>query len=104
MAKSPINSYSDVRKVLVGAVVICCYAFPAGILAQTFDHDLYYGLQNSQDVTKLQDFLTSENLYSGPISGNYYSLTQTPVRAFQLREDILPPRGFFSPNTPIPPT
>src|SRR5437660_6544023 len=100
MTKLLISNYLNWERALVGAVLISCYVLtPSAVFAQTFDHDLYYGVQNSQDVIKLQDFLTSETLYSGPLSGNFYSLTLAGVKAFQVREGITPPGGYFGPKT-----
>ncbi len=65
----------------------------------SFDHNLYYGMQNNSDVTELQEFLTVEKLYSGPITGSYYSLTLQGVKSFQEREGITPLSGYFGPKT-----
>ena len=64
-----------------------------------FTKDLYFGLQGDSDVTKLQEFLTSEGVYSGPITGNFFSLTLTGVKNFQSREGIAPVAGYFGPKT-----
>jgi hypothetical protein len=37
------------------------------------------------DVTELQERLTTEGLYSGPVTGYYGSLTQSAVEAFQAK-------------------
>ena len=42
--------------------------------AQVFTENLYYGLQNNSQVTQLQEFLTSQNLYSGPLLATIISL------------------------------
>ena len=67
--------------------------------AQTFERDLEFGMQNDTDVTKLQEFLTDEGLYSGPITGNFFSLTLKAVKKFQTREGIAPAAGYFGPKT-----
>ncbi|MBU4536557.1 peptidoglycan-binding protein [Patescibacteria group bacterium] len=65
------------------------------ISSASFDKDLYYGIDNDSQVLELQEFLTSEELYSGPITGNYYSLTVQAVKNFQERENIKPVAGYF---------
>ncbi len=49
----------------------------------SFARNLRYGLENSTDVTKLQRYLTDEKLYSGPITGNYFSRTTKAVKSLQ---------------------
>jgi len=73
---------------------------PTGfIFAQGFERDLYFGLQDDADVTKLQEFLTDQDVYSGPITGNLFSLTLRAVKKFQVREGITPAAGYFGPKT-----
>ena len=84
---------------VVCATTILTFATTAYVLAQTFDHDLYFGIQSDSDVTKLQEFLTSEGVYSGPITGNFFSLTLAGVKNFQSREGITPVAGYFGPLT-----
>jgi hypothetical protein len=64
-----------------------------------FTQNLNYGLQNSAQVSQLQEFLTSQGLYSGPITGNYYFLTLDAVKAFQTQQGITPAAGYFGPMT-----
>lgn len=73
--------------------------FPTFALAQTFERDLNFGVQNNSDVTKLQEFLTEQGIYSGPITGNFFSLTLKAVKNFQIREGISPAAGYFGPKT-----
>jgi hypothetical protein len=82
--------------VVFGIVTSLCFS---NVALAAFDHDLYYGTENDEQVTNLQKFLTSEGLYSGPITGNYYSLTQEAVKGFQQREGIYPTSGYFGPKT-----
>ena len=73
----------------------------ATAFAQTsipFTQNLAYG-SHGVAVTALQNFLTSEGVYSGPITGNFLSLTRTAVKAFQTKEDITPVSGYFGPLT-----
>lgn len=65
---------------------------------EAFVTDLFYG-STGTDVAALQDFLTDQEVYSGPISGNFYSLTQSAVRRFQAAQNIQPSTGYFGPKT-----
>lgn len=66
----------------------------SSVSAAEFNTNLKYGSKGS-DVTKLQEFLTEQNLYSGPITGKFFSLTLKAVKDFQRRELISPASGFF---------
>ncbi len=66
---------------------------------EQFSRDLSFGLQQDLDVIKLQEFLSNDGLYSGPITGNFFSLTLKAVKAFQSREGIIPVAGYFGPKT-----
>lgn len=63
--------------------------------AQVFTGNLYFGLKNNAQVSELQEFLTAQGLYSGPITGNFYSLTLNAVKAFQTKQGISPAAGYF---------
>lgn len=63
-----------------------------------FDTNLKYGSTGSS-VTELQDFLTSQGVYSGPVSGNFYTLTLQAVKAFQSKQGISPVSGYWGPMT-----
>ena len=79
--------------------LLLIFLFPVVASAAVFDRDLYYGIQSDPDVTKLQEFLTDQNVYSGSITGNFFSLTLAGVRAFQQKENISPTAGYFGPLT-----
>jgi peptidoglycan hydrolase-like protein with peptidoglycan-binding domain len=64
----------------------------------SFDTNLSYGAR-SPKVLELQEFLTDQGVYSGPITGNFFSLTLTAVKAFQAKNNISPVSGFFGPLT-----
>lgn len=64
-----------------------------------FDTDLSFGMQNNADIAKLQEFLADQKLYTGPITGNFYSLTLRAVSAFQRKEGIVPAAGYFGLKT-----
>ncbi|MFH1246491.1 MAG: peptidoglycan-binding domain-containing protein [Candidatus Liptonbacteria bacterium] len=59
-----------------------------------FEKDLYFGLRNSSGVENLQQFLTDQGYYAGPITGNYLGLTLQAVRKFQAAQNVLS-SGYF---------
>lgn len=60
------------------------------------DANLKYGSSGSA-VTELQEFLTAQSVYSGPISGNFYALTLAGVKAFQTVQGVTPISGYWGP-------
>jgi len=68
-----------------------------GVETFVFNIDLGYGMTNS-DVTELQTRLTSEGVYTGPISGSFGPLTKVAVKAYQAKKG-LPQTGFVGPLT-----
>ena len=72
---------------------------PFTSFASVFEQDLYSGLVNKDDVKRLQEFLRYQGIYTGPVTGNFFSLTQDGVKKFQEREGIVPAAGFFGPKT-----
>ncbi len=52
-----------------------------------------------EDVKVLQQFLTDQGLYKGPITGKYLTQTYLGVRQFQLLYNIVPTNGSFGPKT-----
>ncbi len=81
---------------LVGIVGLAAPAYAAG---PSFTKDLYFGIQGDAEVSQLQEFLTAQGLYSGPITGNFFSLTLNGVKVLQAREGISPAAGYFGPIT-----
>jgi len=69
--------------------------FPLVSLA-SFDTNLKYGAKGDT-VKELQEFLTDQGVYSGPITGNYYALTLKGVKDFQIKANIFPASGYFGP-------
>ena len=65
----------------------------------TFDTDLHFGIRGSASVAQLQRFLAAQGLYSGPITGNFFSLTNKAVAAFQKQYGITPSLGYFGSKT-----
>ena len=63
-----------------------------------FTRDLSYGMRNNQDVGELQEFLQDRGYYSGPISGNFFTLTLRAVQKFQ-KENGLNSTGYFGPKS-----
>jgi hypothetical protein len=68
-----------------------------GAATYNFTEFLDVGLQDAQ-VTALQQQLTADGLYSGPITGYYGSLTETAVEKFQSAHGISA-KGYVGPST-----
>ncbi len=68
-----------------------------GAQAFRFTEDLSEGMQ-SDNVTELQNRLTSEGVYSGPVTGYFGSLTLAGVKEYQAKHS-LPTTGFVGPMT-----
>lgn len=82
-----------IKKIFIlGLFFLPCVAFAS------FDFNLQYG-STGNDVTELQEFLTTQGNYSGPITGNFYSLTRQGLISFQLANNISPSAGYFGPIT-----
>lgn len=66
-----------------------------------FNNNLYYGLDNNEDVEALQSVLTLDGVYTGPITGNFYSLTRQGVIDFQTKHNftMVPDTGYVGPYT-----
>jgi hypothetical protein len=62
-----------------------------------FVNDLMLGSKGS-DVIELQKFLTSQGVYSGPVTGNFGPLTLEAVKAYQAKEN-LPSTGYVGTMT-----
>jgi hypothetical protein len=69
----------------------------AASIAPAFTEQLLLGATSTQ-VTELQQLLTSEGDYSGPVTGYYGSLTKTAVIKFQAAHKI-PQLGIVGPST-----
>ena len=69
------------------------------LAADSFDHDLYFGMRANADVVHLQQFLAEAGLYQGPTNGNFFSLTRTAVIQFQKKNAIAPAAGYVGPKT-----
>lgn len=85
------------KKYLISLLLVS----PFFVFAQTFDRDLFFGIQKDSDVTKVQEFLTEQGVYSGPISGNFFSLTLQGVKTFQIKQGISPTSGYFGPKSRV---
>lgn len=78
---------------------ITFFVLPYSVFAASFSHDLFFGIYNDPEVTRLQEFLRSEGVYDGPVTGNFLTLTREGVKNFQRREGIEPVLGYFGPLT-----
>lgn len=76
---------------------LLAFLFPISAFA-SFDTSLSYGASGIK-VRELQEFLTDQGVYSGPITGNLFSLTRKGIIAFQVKYSINPTSGFFGPLT-----
>lgn len=54
----------------------------------TFDQNLYFGMKNHDGVLALQQFLTEQKFYKGPITGNFLAMTLSAVKGFQKKNNI----------------
>jgi hypothetical protein len=96
---------SNISKVFIVSLiylVLLFFGYTAVASAQTvlFTRNLSWNTYGqTADVKLLQQFLASEGLYNGPISGTYLSLTYQAVVDFQTREGILPASGYFGTAT-----
>lgn len=86
------------RKWLWATILLIILA-PLSSSAASFERDLYQGVSRGPDVTRLQEFLRDQGVYSGPVTGNFRSLTRDGVKKFQEREIITPALGYFGPKT-----
>ena len=77
--------------------IILSLLFPL-IASASFDRDLFYGLRQDPQVTELQEFLTTQGVYSGPVTGNFFSLTLKAVKDFQPA-NLISSTGYFGPLT-----
>ncbi len=83
------------RKIILLAIL--AVSFIPMVTHASFDASLRYGAKGKA-VTELQEFLAQQKLYSGPITGNFYSMTLKAVTAFQKQEK-LPSTGYVGPLT-----
>jgi len=63
-----------------------------------FPNDLQYG-SKGEGVIELQEFLTAQGVYNGPVTGNFYSLTLNAVKKFQTAQSITPVSGYWGPKS-----
>jgi hypothetical protein len=66
-----------------------------------WESDLYYGMENQEDIKMLQKALKYEGLFplSVPETGNFYGITFTAVMDFQSKYGIEPVAGYCGPLT-----
>lgn len=82
------------KRLIVWGIVVVLWLPLTSFAA--FTQDLEYG-STGPAVSELQNFLTQLKLYSGPITGNFYTLTKEAVMAFQTMYGIAPVSGYFGP-------
>ncbi len=97
-----IGSISDLESALAGlqGKAVASSQIPSNF-SYTWQRDLYFGLTNDPDVLALQKALTLEGVYSGPLTGNFFSLTAAAVQAFQRKHNFtgVSPHGEVGPYT-----
>lgn len=81
--------------IMAGFVVI---TFIPQLAFASFDANLTYGA-HGQAVLELQNFLKDQGVYRGSLTGYFYSLTRSAVKAFQTKLGIVPASGYFGPLT-----
>ena len=79
-------------------IIISLFLFPFFSHA-SFSRDLYYGVRGDAEVQALQEFLADQGHYTGAASGNFFSLTLSAVKKFQIANNISPVSGYFGPKT-----
>ncbi len=94
----PRNIMKKFSTIMKKAIVLALLIAPLVSFA-SFDRNLYYGLQSDPQVQELQEFLKDEGIYSGPITGNFFSLTLSAVKQFQTAHSVSPASGYFGPIT-----
>ena len=70
-----------------------------GQTSQRFTQDLEWGMKNNAEVRLLQTVLTTDGVYTGPITGNFLSLTYRAVVKFQTKYNISPAAGYVGAKT-----
>ena len=91
--------YPKIMMIIRYFILAVIFLIPSFAMAEGFDRDLQFGMQNNSDVIKLQQFLTEQGVYSGPVSGGFFSLTHKSIKKFQIREGIKPASGYFGLKT-----
>ncbi|MDD5145598.1 MAG: DUF459 domain-containing protein [Candidatus Pacebacteria bacterium] len=87
------------KKIFIIALISLGFLTPVFSFAKNFEKDLYFGLKGNSDVINLQKFLASVGSYSGPVTGNFLSMTLEGVKNFQKKQGITPVAGYFGPKT-----
>lgn len=64
------------------------FLFLPALASADFSQPLRYGIKNSNDVKQLQQFLIDQGDYAGPVTGNFYSLTQKAIKVFQKQHAL----------------
>ncbi len=85
--------------IVMFSAVVNIYA--QSVTVTQFNNNLYWNISSaySSDVKMLQQFLTNQGLYTGPINGSYLTQTYNAVVQFQTKQGINPATGYFGPET-----
>ena len=93
------------KKIIVASILSFLFValvslpFGASAQAQTFNVSLGAGSSDHTEVIKLQQFLVSQGLLTIAPNGNYGPATQKAVLAFQTKQSIKSPNGYFGAMT-----
>lgn len=81
-------------------MLILTIMFLPTIASAQFTRDIYFGMRNSADVVRLQEFLRGQGHFTYPVStGNYFTVTLEAVRSFQKANGVSPIGGYFGPKS-----
>lgn len=80
-------------------IMLLLVLIPLFTHAQGIGRDLSFGLRNNAEVKILQQFLTDQKIYAGEITGNFFSMTRKAVKAFQIKQGIVPASGYVGNKT-----
>ena len=75
--------------------------YDSKLLPYYWNKDLSVGMKNNLEVALLQRVLTLEDVYDGPITGNFYDLTRQGVIDFQTKHNftVAPNTGYVGSHT-----
>ncbi len=81
---------SIVAAVISALILTALLVYPGPVQAAlNFARDLGKGLSGDGDVMQMQQFLSDQRYYSGPISGNFGTLTEEAVKQFQNTNNLI---------------
>jgi peptidoglycan hydrolase-like protein with peptidoglycan-binding domain len=85
-------------KKLYALALLAFVLVPTIAFGAFFDSNLSYGVTTSK-VADLQQFLTDQGLYTGPITSTFGPMTLKALISYQQKMGITPAVGYFGPTT-----